>query len=147
MRQTTCPHTNRFPIVLSVCMTFAAGCGKPGEPAAPTNESSAQAPASRVKTISEGTPLKLAFVTNNTSEFFRVALNPERGVSAKAAGELLKALREDWSVMEDQFTILSAGDEKNFDLRILLLTQSKMVNKVERLTAALVRYANLAYGS
>jgi hypothetical protein len=85
--------------------------------------------------------------TNNTSEFFRVALNPERGVSAKAAGELLQSLREDWSVMEHQFTILSTGDEKNFDLRILLLTQTEMVNKVERLTAALVRYANLAYGS
>lgn len=85
--------------------------------------------------------------TNNTSEFFRVALDPERGVSAKAAGELLKALRKDWRVMEGQFTILAAGDEKNFDLRILLGTQTEMVNKVERLTAALVRYANLAYGS
>jgi hypothetical protein len=84
---------------------------------------------------------------NNTSDFFKVALNPERGVSAKAAGQLLVSLREDWSVMQNQFTILSAGDEKNFDLRVLLVTQNQMVNKVERLTAALVRYANLAYGS
>ena len=84
---------------------------------------------------------------NNSSEFIKAALNPERGLSAKAAGELLVNLRKDWELIQDQFTILSAGDEKNFDLRVLLLTQNRMVEKVERLTAALVRYANLTYGS
>jgi hypothetical protein len=84
---------------------------------------------------------------NNESPFFRTALNPERGISAKAAGQLLGSLRGDWDVMQDQFTILAAGDESNFDLRVLLGAQSRMVDKVERLTAALVRYANVAYGS
>ena len=84
---------------------------------------------------------------NNDSDFFKEALNPERGISAKAAGELLVNLRKDWEVIQEQFKILSAGDEQNFDLRVLLLTQKRMVEKIERLTAALVRYANMAYGS
>ena len=64
-----------------------------------------------------------------------------------AAGKLLVSLREDWDAMEVQFAILSAGDEQNFDLRRLLATQTRLVEKVERLTAALVRYASLTYGS
>ena len=44
-------------------------------------------------------------------------------------------------------TILSAGDEQNFDLQQLLTVQARLVNKVERLTGALVRYASFAYGS
>lgn len=83
---------------------------------------------------------------NNSSPFFKLALGPERGISAKAAGDLLVSLRKDWEIMQAQFKILSAGDEQNFDLRVLLLTQTRMVSKVERLTAALVRYANLTYG-
>ena len=84
---------------------------------------------------------------NDESPFFTAALNPERGVSARAAGQLLGSLRDDWDAMEAQFVILAAGDEQNFDLRRLLETQSRLVEKVERLTAALVRYASLAYGS
>jgi hypothetical protein len=49
--------------------------------------------------------------------------------------------------MQDPSTILGAGDESNLDRRVLLGAQSRMVDKVERLTAALVRYANVAYGS
>jgi hypothetical protein len=84
---------------------------------------------------------------NNSSTFFKAALDPKRGISAKAAGELLVNLRKDWVVIQDQFTILAAGDEQNFDLRVLLIAENRMVEKVERLTAALVRYANLTYGS
>ncbi len=84
---------------------------------------------------------------NNENPFFAGALNPERGPSAVAAGELLTSLRKDWDTMEAEFTMLSAGDEKNFDLRRLLETQSALVAKVDRLTAALVRYASLTFGS
>jgi hypothetical protein len=84
---------------------------------------------------------------NDESPFFAAALDPKRGVSAKATGELLTSLREDWDAMQTQLTILAAGDEKNFDLRRLLETQSRLVGKVERMTAALVRYASLVYGS
>ena len=84
---------------------------------------------------------------NDESPFFSAALNPERGVSARAAAELLASLRHDWDAMEMQFVILAAGDEQNFDLRRLLTTQARLVEKVERLTAALVRYASLTYGS
>jgi hypothetical protein len=84
---------------------------------------------------------------NNESAFFASALDPERGVSARAAGQLLVSLRHDWDAMEAQFVILAAGDEQNFDLRRLLETQARLVEKVERLTAALVRYASMAYGS
>jgi hypothetical protein len=86
-------------------------------------------------------------LANDENPFFAAALNPERGVSAHAAGELLSSLRHDWDVIEAQFVILAAGDEQNFDLRRLLTTQIRLVEKVERLTAALVRYASLTYGS
>jgi hypothetical protein len=49
--------------------------------------------------------------------------------------------------LNTQFAILGAGDERNFDLSRLLLTQERMITKVERLTALLLRYANIAYGS
>ena len=84
---------------------------------------------------------------NNANPFFAAALDPERGVSAQAAAELLLSLRQDWDVMQAEFTILEAGDEKNFALERLLTTQAKLVAKVERLTAALIRYASLTYGS
>ena len=84
---------------------------------------------------------------NNASSFFAEALNPERGISARAAGQLLVSLRVDWDTMQAQFKILSAGDEENFDLQRLLATQNRLVEKVERLTAALVRYASLVYGT
>ena len=84
---------------------------------------------------------------NNESPFFTTALNPERGPSAVAAGELLASLRKDWDTMEAEFAMLFAGDEKNFDLSRLLETQAELVAKVDRLTAALVRYASLTYGS
>lgn len=83
----------------------------------------------------------------DTSEFFAAALDPQRGVSAAAAGQLLASLRSDWDAMQQQFAILAAGDEENFDLEQLLLIQTRMVEKVERLTAALIRYANVTYGS
>ena len=86
-------------------------------------------------------------IARSSSEFFRAALDPNRGISAKAAGELRVSLTNDWEIMQEQLLILNAGDESNFDLRLLLLAQERMVNKVERLTAALVRYANVAYGS
>lgn len=84
---------------------------------------------------------------NQESPFFADALNPERGPSARAAGELLASLRRDWDDMQVQLTILEAGDVENFDLRKLLTIQSRLVAKVERMTAALVRYASLTYGS
>ena len=84
---------------------------------------------------------------NNESPFFAAALDPERGQSAVAAGQLLDSLRQDWDSMEAEFEMLSAGDEQNFDLRRLLETQTDLVAKVDRLTAALVRYASLTYGS
>ena len=85
--------------------------------------------------------------TNNESPFFANALNPERGVSARAGGELLMSLREDWDEMQAQFVMLAAGDEKNCVFKRLLAIQNRLVAKVQRLTAALVRYASLTYGS
>jgi hypothetical protein len=84
---------------------------------------------------------------NDENPFFAEALDPERGVSARAAGQLLLSLRDDWDAMQAEFRILAAGDEENFDLRALLTIQSRLVEKVERLTGALVRYASLTYGS
>lgn len=84
---------------------------------------------------------------NQTSPFFAAALDPSRGPSAKAAGELLVSLRNDWDAMQNQFTILAAGDVENFDLPRMLVIHGRLVDKVERMTAALVRYASLAYGS
>jgi hypothetical protein len=84
---------------------------------------------------------------NNESPFYAAALDPERGPSAVAAGKLLTSLRQDWDAMQVEITILAAGDEQNFDLRELLAIQTRLVAKVERLTAALVRYASMTYGS
>ena len=84
---------------------------------------------------------------NDESPFFADALDPKRGVSARAAAVLLSSLRDDWDAMQAEFTMLGAGDEQNFDLRALLTIQSRLVEKVERLTGALVRYASLTYGS
>jgi hypothetical protein len=83
---------------------------------------------------------------NNESPFFAAALDPERGPSAIAARALLASLRDDWDAIEAEFSVLAAGDEKNFDLSRLLKTQSELVAKVDRLAAALVRYASLTYG-
>lgn len=84
---------------------------------------------------------------NDGSPFFASALDPERGVSARAAGQLLLNLREDWGSMQAQFTILAAGDEGNFDIQRLLATEARLVDKIERLAGALVRYASVTYGS
>jgi len=84
---------------------------------------------------------------NDQSTFFAAALDPERGASAEAAGQLLSSLREDWDAMQAQIAILAAGDEQNFDLRQVLDIQNRLVAKVERLGAALVRYASATYGS
>jgi hypothetical protein len=84
---------------------------------------------------------------NDASPFFARALDPERGPSAEAAGALLRSLRHDWDRMRGEFEILEAGDEENFDVRRLLRTQSRLVDKVERMTAALIRYASATYGS
>ncbi len=84
---------------------------------------------------------------NDESPFFEAALDPQRGASAAAARELLVSLRKDWDALAEEFAILAAGDEKNFDLRRMLEIQSRLVDKVERLTAALVRYASRTYGS
>ena len=84
---------------------------------------------------------------NEQSPFFAAALSPERGEAGAFARSLLGNLRTDWSEMEKEFAILSAGDEKNFDLQRLLTLHGRMVGRIERFTAAMVRYANIAYGS
>lgn len=84
---------------------------------------------------------------NQASPFFAAALDPSRGVSARAAAELLASLRSDWDAMQVQFRLLAAGDVANFDLPAMLAIHQRLVDKVERMTAALVRYASLAYGS
>jgi hypothetical protein len=83
---------------------------------------------------------------NDANPFFAAALDPERGISAQAAGQLLISLREDWDAMQGELDILAAGDEANFDLQRLLAIQDRLVAKVERLSAALIRYASLTYG-
>jgi hypothetical protein len=83
----------------------------------------------------------------DANPLFAAVLNPERGVSARAAGELLASLRLDWDAMEMQFESLSAGDDKNFDLDGLLERQAVLVDKIQRFTAVIVRYASLAYGT
>jgi len=84
---------------------------------------------------------------NESSPFFAEALNPERSASAAAGAELLTDLRSDWDELSHEFEMLADGDEQNFDLRRLLASQSRLVDKVERLTAALIRYASLRYGA
>lgn len=96
------------------------------------------------RTIQDYVALRKA---NQDSPFFASALDPARGLSAKAAGALLVSLRDDWDAMQAQFSLLFAGDEANFDLPTMLQVHSQLVDKVERMTAALVRYASLAYGS
>lgn len=84
---------------------------------------------------------------NDESPFFAAALDPDRSANAKAAGQLLVSLRGDWSAMRNELSILAAGDEENFDLHRMLVVQNELVGKVERLTAALLRYASVTYGS
>ena len=60
---------------------------------------------------------------------------------------LLVSLRKDWDILESEFAILMVQDDENFDTQRMLTIQARPVNKVERLTAALVRYASMAYGS
>ncbi|TFG94305.1 MAG: hypothetical protein E4H11_07015 [Myxococcales bacterium] len=83
----------------------------------------------------------------DANPLFAAVLNPERGVSARAAGELLASLRLDWDAMELQFADLAAGDDKNFDLQTLLDREEILVDKIQRFTAVIVRYASLAYGT
>ena len=78
--------------------------------------------------------------------FFATALSPERGESAVFARNLLLSVQSDWDDIEREFQILGAGDESNFDLDRLLQVQERMVGRIERFTAAMVRYANIAYG-
>ncbi len=84
---------------------------------------------------------------NDSDPLFARALDPSRGPSGEAGLALLASLRQDWDAMRGEFAILAAGDEENFDLRRLLQAQHRLVGKVERLTAALVRYASATYGS
>ena len=84
---------------------------------------------------------------NEASQFFTDALNPDRSISSAAGAKLLVNVRNDWEALLKEFRMLAAGDEKNFDLKYLLKSQSRLVDKVERLTAALVRYASTTFGS
>jgi hypothetical protein len=59
----------------------------------------------------------------------------------------MMSVRQDWNGLQSEFSNLAAGDEQNFDLRPMLKLQSDLVGKVERLTAALVRYASVTYGA
>lgn len=79
--------------------------------------------------------------------FFVSALSPERGDSAVFAQTLLQNVRSDWDDMAREFQILRAGDAGNFDLDRLLALHDRMVGRIERFTAAMVRYANIAYGA
>lgn len=79
------------------------------------------------------------------SPFFEAALSNERGQSGAFAAGLLENLRLDWDEMRKQFAILNAGDAQNFDLDALLRHHAQFVGRIERFTAAMVRYANIAY--
>jgi len=81
----------------------------------------------------------------NESPFFESAMSPERGQAGTFAVNLLESLRADWDGMRKEFAILNAGDEQNFDLGRLLALQDQMIRRLERFTAAMVRYANIAY--
>jgi len=83
---------------------------------------------------------------NDQSPFFAEALDPARGASAAARAKLFASLREDWDRMRGELAMLAAGDEQNFDLRHLLAIQSRLIAKIERLSAALLRYASRTYG-
>ncbi len=82
-----------------------------------------------------------------TDPFLASAIDPARGPTAKALGELIGSLQGDWNSMARQLRLLEAGDEANFDVGSLLLTQRTLVSKIERVTAALMRYATLTFGA
>jgi Type IV pili methyl-accepting chemotaxis transducer N-term len=81
----------------------------------------------------------------NESPFFEAAMSEDRGQAGAFAMTLLESLRGDWDGMRKEFAILNAGDEKNFDLAHLLELHDEMIRRLERFTAAMVRYANIAY--
>ncbi len=81
----------------------------------------------------------------NESPFFEAALSQERGQAGAFAEGLLENLRKDWDEMRKHFAILNAGDAQNFDLDALLRQHAQFVGRIERFTAAMVRYANIAY--
>jgi hypothetical protein len=81
----------------------------------------------------------------NDSPFFEAALSKKRGQAGAFAEGLLENLRIDWDEMRKQFAILNAGDAQNFDLDALLRQHAQFVGRIERFTAAMVRYANIAY--
>ncbi|MEM7413692.1 MAG: type IV pili methyl-accepting chemotaxis transducer N-terminal domain-containing protein [Myxococcota bacterium] len=83
----------------------------------------------------------------NASQAITGAMGEDRGESGRLAAQLLAGLRGDWDEMRKEFQILDAGDAKNFDLERLLRLQDSMVGRIERFTAAVVRYANIAYGT
>ncbi len=83
---------------------------------------------------------------NDDSPFFESALSPERGKAGEAARELLGSLRSDWIAIRKNVAMLEAGDEQNFELDQLVQVQEQLVEKMERLGAALLRYANIVYG-
>ena len=152
MRQATCSHMNRFLIVPSVCIAFVAGCGQPSGPAAPSEESSAQAPGSRVKTVSEETPLKLAFVTNNTSEFWKIAqkglekARAEHGIEIDYKAPNTGKVEEQKKILEDlvsqgyhgvAISVIAAEDQtRDIDRaaeRLNVITQDSDAPKSQRL--------------
>ncbi len=49
--------------------------------------------------------------------------------------------------IEKELDMLEAGDEINFDLHNLLATEKRLVAKLERFAAAVIRYASVTYGS
>jgi len=83
---------------------------------------------------------------NDHSPFFEQALSPERGKAGEAARELLGSLRADWVTIRRELEVLDAGDAQNFKLEQLVQAQENLVEKMERLGAALLRYANIVYG-
>jgi hypothetical protein len=87
-----------------------------------------------------------ASAANDQSPFFERALSPKRGRAGEAARELLVSLRDDWAAIRRDLAMLEAGDEQNFELGNLVDVQEQLVRKMERLGAALLRYANIVYG-
>lgn len=84
---------------------------------------------------------------NDESDFFQAAVNPKRGSAGERTGEILESIRSDWAAIESELAVLGAGDVRNFDPTELLGLQEAMVRKIERLTAALVQFASITYGS
>jgi hypothetical protein len=60
------------------------------------------------------------------------------------AGDLLASLRNGWDAVQGQFMMLAAGGEENFDLADMLTIHGRLGEKVERMTAALVRIESLS---